>query len=160
MTKFLAVVKREYIQRVRAKMFILLTVMGPVMLVVFTVVPGLLFNIKTGETRLAIVDQTDGQKLFEPVRRAIQKRESASDQGGQAQIVEQLNSNAQERLENAGKRFSASFSIERADLSGHSLEDVKRNLNARIGKNELDGYLVVPADILTNTKSKAAYYGR
>src|SRR5262245_59137142 len=158
MTKFLAVVKREYIQRVRAKMFIPLTVMGPVMLLVFTVVPGLLFNIKTGETRIAIVDQTEGQKLFEPIRRAIQKRET--DQNNQAQIVQQLNANAKEKLENAGKRFAGSFSIERADLTGHSLEEVKRNLNVRIGKNELEGYLVIPGDILTNTNSKAAYYGR
>jgi ABC-2 type transport system permease protein len=161
MTKFLAVVKREYTQRVRAKMFILLTVLGPVMLLVFTVVPGLLFNIKTGETRLAIVDQTEGQKLFEPIRRAIQ-RDSVTDRDNPARIVNQLNSNAKERLENAGKRFAVSFSIERADLSGRSLDEVKRNLNNRIGKDELDGYLVIPADILTNTSTsgKVTYYGR
>jgi ABC-2 type transport system permease protein len=160
MTKFLAVVKREYIQRVRAKMFIALTVLGPVMLLVFTVVPGLLFNIKTGETRIAIVDQTEGQKLFEPIRSAIQKREPVTDQNNGAQIVNQLNSNTKDRLENAGKRFSGSFSIERAALAGHSLDEVKRNLNGRIEKDELDGYLVIPADILTNTSSKATYYGR
>ena len=31
MTKFLAVVKREYLQRVRSKMFIVATVLGPLM---------------------------------------------------------------------------------------------------------------------------------
>jgi len=141
-------------------MFILLTVLGPVMLLVFTVVPGLLLNHKTGDTRIAIVDQTEGQKLFEPIRRSIQASEPITEQGAQTQIVNQLNSNAQERLENTGKRLAGSFSIERAELTGHSLDEVKRNLNHRIGKDELDGYLVIPADILTNTTSKAAYYSR
>src|SRR5215471_14689795 len=159
MTKFLAVVKREYIQRVRAKMFIVLTVLGPVMLLVFTVVPGLLFNIKIGETRIAIVDQTEGQKLFEPIRRAFQKREAITEDN-QSQIVDQLNSNTKDRLENTGKKFARSFSIERADIVGHSLDEVKRNLNGRIGKDELDAYLVIPADILSNASSRAAYYGR
>ena len=35
MTKFLAIVKREYLTRVRTKMFIVVTVLGPVMILVF-----------------------------------------------------------------------------------------------------------------------------
>ena len=65
MNKFLAVVKREYVQRVRTKFFVIMTVLGPLMLVVFTIVPGLLFSIKAGgDTRIAIVDQTEGTKLY------------------------------------------------------------------------------------------------
>ena len=32
MRKFLAIVKREYVQRVRSKMFVLITVLGPVVI--------------------------------------------------------------------------------------------------------------------------------
>jgi ABC-2 type transport system permease protein len=33
-------------------------------------------------------------------------------------------------------------------------------LNQRIGRNQLDGYLVIPPDILRNSDSKTSYYGR
>ena len=72
MKKFLAVVKREYVQRVRTKMFIALTVLGPVLLILFAVVPGLLFSLKAGEaTRLAIIDETRDAKLYERFRSTL-----------------------------------------------------------------------------------------
>jgi ABC-2 type transport system permease protein len=40
------------------------------------------------------------------------------------------------------------------------LEVVRKELNGRIGKEQLDGYLVIPADILNNSESKTSYYGR
>ena len=46
MTKFLAVVKREYLTRVRTKMFVVFTVLGPLMIVLFTVVPAFIASIK------------------------------------------------------------------------------------------------------------------
>ena len=74
MKKFLAVVKREYVERVRSKLFVVMTVLGPVMLVVFAVVPGLLFSIKAGgDTRLAIVDQTEGMKLYQPLHDSLRE---------------------------------------------------------------------------------------
>src|SRR5439155_22703689 len=70
MRKFLAVVKREYIQRVRTKFFGVATILGPVMMAAFTVVPALMFTIKAGgPTRLAIVDQTG--KLYERVAKNL-----------------------------------------------------------------------------------------
>jgi ABC-2 type transport system permease protein len=160
MTKFLAVVKREYTQRVRAKIFLVMTVLGPVMMLVFTVLPGLIFNIKPGETRIAIVDQSEKGQLYESVRNALLKRDSLMDETQRVDLEGQLNSTASERLQRAGKAMTASFSIERADLSGRSLDDVKRGLNARIGRDELDGYLIIPADIITNNASRLSYYGR
>ena len=54
MKKFLAVVKREYVQRVRTKFFIVATVLGPAMMILVTVVPALMFTINAGgPTRLA-----------------------------------------------------------------------------------------------------------
>ena len=73
MNKFLAVVKREYVQRVRSKFFVVMTILGPVMLLVFTVVPGLLLGQKFGDTRIAIVDQTEGTKLYDAIRDALLK---------------------------------------------------------------------------------------
>src|SRR2546428_1425499 len=46
------------------------------------------------------------------------------------------------------------------DMHRRSLDQVKRELNERIAKNQLDGYLIMPADILTNNTSRPEYYGR
>src|SRR2546425_7561100 len=60
MKKFFAVVKREYIQRVRTKFFVIATILGPLMMAAFTIVPAMMFGIKSGgPTRLAIVDRSE-----------------------------------------------------------------------------------------------------
>src|SRR5215472_18320087 len=81
MNKFLAVVKREYIQRVRSKLFAVMTVLGPVMLVVFTVVPGLLITKTGSRSRIAIIDQTSGARLTGPLERALTEGQGESDNG-------------------------------------------------------------------------------
>jgi ABC-2 type transport system permease protein len=42
----------------------------------------------------------------------------------------------------------SSFRIEQARLSGRPLEEVEKELTARVRRDELEGYLVLPADIL------------
>src|SRR3989441_11721493 len=70
MRKFFAVVKREYIQRVRTKFFVVATILGPVMMAAFTIVPALMFGIKAGgPTRIAIVDQTG--KMYDRIAREL-----------------------------------------------------------------------------------------
>jgi len=83
MRKFFAVVKREYIQRVRTKFFVVATILGPVMMAAFTIVPAFMFGLRSGgPTRLAIVDQTG--KMYERVAKEItsdksSRTESATD---------------------------------------------------------------------------------
>src|SRR5712692_2487086 len=90
MSKLLAVIKREYLQRVRTKMFIVATVLGPLMMVLFTVVPGLIFSIKVGgPTRLAIVDETG--KLY---ARVYKELTSAEDMGADHSWENRAGSNA------------------------------------------------------------------
>src|SRR5688500_15790732 len=103
MNKLLAIIKREYLQRVRTKFFVVMTVLGPLMLIVVTILPGLLFSMKTGgDTRLAIVDQTEGTKLYESIRNSLLKLErDGSDQ--QPGIADAANSSSRDRFEEAGK---------------------------------------------------------
>jgi ABC-2 type transport system permease protein len=160
MKKFLAVVKREYVQRVRSKLFAIVTVLGPVILVVFAVVPGLLFSIKAGgDTRLAIVDQTEGMKLYQPLHDSLMKSHYREDDG-QSRVAPEINASTKVLIEKTGKSSTGSFSVEQPKSNERSVEDLRRDLNSRLGKEQLDGYLVIPADILTNSGSKPAYYGR
>ncbi|HKZ02545.1 MAG TPA: ABC transporter permease, partial [Pyrinomonadaceae bacterium] len=160
MNKFIAIVRREYLQRVRSKMFVIMTILGPVMLAIFTVVPGLLFSIKAGgDTRLAIVDLTEGRKLSARVRDSLVQNQIEA-KNDAADVAESLNTNARERLEQTGKTLRGSFSVEEVDPAGRSLTELKQELNARIGRDEFDGYLVIPPDILQNSSSKPSYHGR
>ncbi len=161
MNKLLAIIKREYLQRVRTKFFVIMTVLGPFMLVVFTIVPGLMLSMKTGgDTRIAILDQTEGLRLYDSVRNSLLKPDRRDDEAGRPGIAVTANSNSKDRLEQAGKSMKGSFSVEQVNPGGRSLDDIRRELNARIGLGELDGYLVIPSDILNNSESKTSYYGR
>src|SRR6185295_3073559 len=147
MNKLLAIIRREYLQRVRSKFFVIMTVLGPFMLVVFTVVPGMLLNIKTGETRLAIIDQTEGTKVYESVRAALltPARDDEAEDNADG-VAESAGESPKERMEKQGKSLTGTFSVEQVQLGGRSLDDVRLELNARIGRDELDGYLVIPPD--------------
>jgi ABC-2 type transport system permease protein len=160
MTKFLAVVKREYVQRVRTKMFIVATILGPVMIVLFTVVPALIFSIKSGgATRLAIVDQSG--KMYERVRQSLlTERRSEEDEEAPA-----ANTNTQQNPLNANVQGQArtpaakeNYAIEQVQTGGRSLEEIRKELKERVLKGELDGYLVIPPDVLES--GKVIYYAR
>ena len=96
MNKFLAVVKREYVQKVRTKFFVIMTILGPFMLALFTVVPGLLLNIKTGENA-AGDHRPDGQRQIVSIGpRRITGRETRRDTN-RAESDNSANSNAKSR---------------------------------------------------------------
>jgi len=161
MNKLVAIIKREYLQKVRTKFFVIMTVLGPVMLVVFTIVPGLLIGMKTGgDTRIAILDQTEGVKLYDSIRKSLLKPEGDDEINQRTGIADAANSNSKDRIEKAGRSMTGSFRVEQVNPGGRSLNEIKRELNARIGRDELDGYLVIAPDILNNSESKSSYYGR
>jgi ABC-2 type transport system permease protein len=160
MNKLFAIIKREYVQRVRTKFFVIMTILGPLMLVIFTIVPGLLFSIKTGDTRIAILDQTEGTKMYEPIRKALLKQDRAEENDNTSGVAGSVGENPKDRMEKAGRSMNGNFHVEQANPNGRALDDVKGELNSRIGRDELDGYLVIPSDILSNSDSKTFYYGR
>jgi ABC-2 type transport system permease protein len=161
MNKLIAIIKREYLQRVRTKFFVIMTVLGPVMMIAVTVVPGLLFSMKAGgDTRIVVIDQTAGNKLYEPIRSALLAQKSDEGNESQQPVTDSVNQSRQERMKKAGQSLTGSFQVDEAKLNGRPLDDVRHELNGRIGRDELDGYLVIPPDILSNSETKISYYGR
>ena len=158
MTKFLAVVKREYLQRVKTKMFIVATILGPVMIVLFTVVPALIFSIKSGgATRLAVVDQSE--KMYERVRQSLlteRRTEDDAEAAGDKAAENPLNSNVQNRA--GGAAAKENYALEQVPTAGRSLEEIRKELKERVLKDQLDGYIVIPADVLES--GKVIYYAR
>src|SRR5258707_14518976 len=118
MRKFLAVIKREYIQRVRTKFFVVATILGPVLMGAFTVVPALMLSTNMGgPTRLAIVDQTG--KMYERVATELADGKERRDRGEKTQTPMQppAGSDArQKEIKQAGEKVQASFSVQKAAL--------------------------------------------
>jgi ABC-2 type transport system permease protein len=58
--KIWAVVRREFLERVRTKWFIISTVLGPVFMIGITVLPALLASRGGGPRAVAVVDEGSG----------------------------------------------------------------------------------------------------
>jgi ABC-2 type transport system permease protein len=157
MKKILAIIRREYVQGVRGKAFLVSTILAPVFMLVFLVVPGLLIGLKTGgATRVAVVDETG--RLYQSLRESIlrgadeKKRETADD--------------ASRAIADAGKRrvpdgkdaIETRFEVEEASTQGRSPKEVKEELSRRVLENKLDVYLVLPSDLLQ--RGEAELYAR
>jgi ABC-2 type transport system permease protein len=149
MRKFLAVVKREYIQRVRTKFFIVATVLGPLFMAGFTILPAMMFGIKSGgPTRLAVVDESG--RMYERVAKEITSAKKPRDED-MVQTLDQSssgNNNAKEKVEQANKLSRSSYLVEEVPLNGRSVGDIRKDLETKIQSHELDGYIVLPANLL------------
>lgn len=140
MNKLLAIVKREYVERVRTKLFIVATLLGPLIMLGFAVVPGLVFGLKAGgPTRLAIVDRTG--RLYDSVSAAFTRAgESGGDDAPAAAAA------------NRNSIFESRYQLERATDP--------EELNRRIARDQLDAYLVLPENLLGDGGGPVEYYGR
>ena len=149
MKKFLAVVKREYVQRVRAKMFIVSTVLLPVVMSLFGIVPAIILNIDAGgPLRMAVIDQTG--KMYAPLQAAffIEESEEAEQQ---ASPEPRAVSSPRRGVSRMGSR---SFQLTEVKMDGRSIEEVRSELDQELRTKQLDGYLILPADFLTTGRAE------
>ena len=146
MKKFLAVVKREYIQRVRAKMFIVSTVLLPAVMSLFAIVPAIIFSIQTPPLRVAVVDQTG--KLYAKLKQSLDN--DTPDQDSQSD-----NTNLTRGLPRGG---FGTFRLEEVNAGNQPLDEIRASLDQRMRTRELDGYLILPPDFLAT--GKAEFFNR
>ena len=136
MKKFFAVVKREYVQRVRAKMFIVSTILLPLVMSLFGIVPAVILSIDAGSPmRVAIADQTG--KMYDQLNVALY--------------------NEPGQQENTRRPFG-SFVLEKVNTSDKSTEQMRSDLDRRLREKELDGYVILPPDLLDH--GQAEFFNR
>ncbi|MGH9906365.1 MAG: ABC transporter permease [Pyrinomonadaceae bacterium] len=153
MRKFWAIVKREYIQRVRSKMFIFVTILGPVVMSLFVAVPAVIFSIKAGgPVRIAVIDET--HQLYAPLQMSITGDGAGFDQNG---VVTREQGPSEGQGEKAPD-LQVSFELQEMRLNGRSIEQAQAELSERVRANELDGYLILPANLLDG--EDAEFFGR
>ena len=133
MNKGFEIFRREYLERVRKKSFLILTLIGPLLLSVMVAVPNLLISAGSDRVQqLAVVDLSG--RLAEGLEEALNTEDN--------------------RLEDGRLRYQ----IEVVDHRGRDLEAVQQELNLRVGERSLSGYLVIPEDL--DGESKIAFYAR
>lgn len=143
MRKFLAIVKREYLQRVRAKMFIVTTFLLPAAMSLFGVVPLIVLNIKTPPVRVAVVDQTG--KLYDQLSEALVNDESE-------QRTE--NKNAVGPPQMLDRKRLTRFQLEQVTVPNQSTDQIRDSLNQRLRNREIDGYIILPPDFLAHGEAE------
>jgi len=158
MSKFFAVVKREYVQRVRSRMFLVLTVGAPLMVALFTVVPMLIAGIRSGgPVRVAVLDETG--RMYERVESALTRPDEDDDDAArQTHPAAAMNQNGAERMKQAARDSEQGYAVERAEQAGRTREELIEGLDARVKSNELDAYIVLPRDVLSG--GEVIYYSR
>lgn len=149
MKKLLAVIKREYIQRVRTKFFLIATLLGPLVMVGFTVVPALMFSIKAGgPTRVAVIDQTG--TMYARVARELTSGRPKKSSTPEGPTEPPSRSSDPKEIDQQGRLFQSSFVAEEIHLDNRPLDQVRRELDLRIQNKNLDGYIILPPNLLKN----------
>ncbi len=122
--KVISIVKREYIARVKTKGFLVGTLLLPVMMIAFLLMPGFFMSKSNDDIKkITIIDQTN--RLKEPVESFFQ--DITFDDGKQKYDIEMLNPQG-------------------------DIDVIKTELNNKVNKGALDAYLLIPSDVFTNNK--------
>ncbi|HET6632564.1 MAG TPA: ABC transporter permease [Rhodanobacteraceae bacterium] len=140
MNKIFAVVRREFVARVRTKAFVITTVLLPVLMVAFMLLPALMMSASDHTSRIAIVDASGtglGQRLHDSL--AKQKLDGGKDAPPRYEIsVVAADGDAEAARDKL---------IPRVDASKKASD-----------KKTLDGVLVLDHDVLSD--GRITYYGR
>ncbi len=119
MSKILAVIKREYLQIVRTKSFILGTVLGPVIIGLFIFVPVLVSVMSVGDQeRIGVIDAS-------------------------REIYQEL----EERMDFKLKDGRLKYVLEEYKLTADQ-EQLKDTLNQKVLAGDISGYMVIPENII------------
>lgn len=144
MKKMFAVFKREYLQAVRKKMFIIMTFLMPLLMAGLFIIPSLMMERGMGVKKIAVLDGT-GQ-----LREAF----SGAAPGEDADV----------EVGKSRRDLPGRIHPDYIDVRGANVDEAAKPYFARMtaGKKSerLDGVFLVPADALTSPKATLKYYSR
>src|SRR2546423_1343613 len=138
MKKVWAIIKREYIVRVRTRAFVISTIASPILLLALAILPGLLAARGGGERHVSVLDQSGDPQLFDAIKNRLEPRGTSDDDGG-------------------GNRFSLTrYVLERKPVSpGEDVEKVISQDYTGSGKKDEDkAYLILPAGLFDGAKAE------
>jgi ABC-2 type transport system permease protein len=156
MNKMFAIMKREYLQAVRKKAFIIMTLLLPFLMAGTMVLPGLMMAKGMGIKRIAVLDGT-GQL------EAAYARPNAPEEGEAATL--DARKEARKALSGKSNRgVPADLKVEYVKQPGASEATAKPYLDRLTRKDEapdkLEGVFLIPAKALTDPETSLTYYSR
>lgn len=155
MKKMYAVMKREYLQAVRKKVFIIMTILFPFLMAGLMVLPGLMMAKGMGKKRIAVLDGTGR------LQQAFAKRDVPEEEKPGA-----VKDEARKAIEGRGRRgLPSQFSIEYVNETGKDVEKdaapyMKRLTRDDEAADKLEGVFVIPPKALDDTNTTLSYYSR
>ncbi len=126
MDKLKAIIKREYLTRVKSKGFIIGTIISPLLMMSFAVVPILITRVGGPEDyRIMVLDQTGDAVLYERIEKLLTPQSARDD------------------------RYELLREVAGTD---DDLEALQQALNQQVIAGKVDGYVILPNDVLTRDR--------
>src|SRR5262249_21622182 len=145
--KLLTVFKREYLQTVRKKSFVVMTILFPFLLGALLIVPAFLATRSFSAKRIAVLDGTG------KLKQAFDRRSLSASLGKEvARQTDDFRRGPMPEL------VSAEYAAVPGDPKAAAAPYMRR-LSPSAG-DRLDGILVIPADALSEKPGKLTYYSR
>ena len=130
MNKLWTVFKREFLTRVKTKGFIIGTLLTPLFIILISIGPGLLMNLKSEKSKQIAVVDLSGIVYDE--------------------LVQALNDTT-----SSGQPL---YKFTKVPASADNLDEVKNDLKQEVDKNKIDGFFIIPADVVD--KNETQYYAK
>lgn len=143
MRKFLAVVKHEYKKVVLKWTFLIGILLFPFLGAVFTLIPALIFSIKSEPIRIVVVDPAG--KIAPRVKENLSaegRREKARKAAESAKT--EATPNQQERLQNDVAAVDTGFVFTDYEPGTKNEAEIRSDLTQKITAGGLDAYLIIP----------------
>jgi ABC-2 type transport system permease protein len=147
MHKLFAVFKREYLQAVRKKMFIIMTVLLPVLLAAVFIIPSMAMVKGLGKKQITIIDGTG--RLTGAFDRAVEPADASSPNARPGRHPEVPTSMTVTYVARPGEPH----------LDAVAKPYLDRLSSDKKGER-LDGVLVIPADAFSSSAARMKYYSR
>jgi ABC-2 type transport system permease protein len=153
MKKLFAVMKREYLQAVRRKAFIIMTLLMPFLMAGITILPGLMMTRGMGKKRVAVLDGT-GQ-----LKDAFANPNEAEKTDAQQQARKALSGNDRSR------DLPSQITVEYASTPAADSDAVTKPYLARLTRDDeatdkLEGVFVISPAALASKDAQMTYYSR
>ncbi|HEX6099676.1 MAG TPA: ABC transporter permease [Thermoanaerobaculia bacterium] len=156
MNKMFAVMKREYLQAVRKKMFIIMTILLPFLMAGITILPGLVIAKGMGSKRIAVLDGTGRlEAAFSKPNEPQEKAEKPADEARKALSGRRR-----------GPNIPTDMRIEYVNQAGaKDLEAAARPYLDRLNRDKeasdkLEGVFLIPASAVGDPETQMTYYSR
>ncbi len=144
MNKMFAVLKREYFQAVRKKMFIVMTFLMPVFMIALFILPGLMMERGMGTKKIAVLDGTGN------LRASIEGTGKPDD--------------VESDFDSASSDLPGQIQFQYVDVAGGDLDRAARTYLDRMNVDDkgqrIDGVFLIPKNALTERDVKLRYYSR